>query len=109
MHMTDIPFATTDWSSVTRAEQKGASGVAFWRTVQCGGIRLRMVECLPGFVSDHWCTKGHILLCLEGELLTELDDGQTVVLTRGMSLQVADECEPHRSSTRVGATLFIVD
>ena len=109
MHMTDIPFGTTDWSSVTPTEQKGTSGVAYWRTVQCGGIRVRMVECLPGFVADHWCTKGHILLCLEGELLTELDDGRTFVLTRGMSYQVADDRAPHRSSTRVGAKLFIVD
>lgn len=109
MQLIDIPFGTTDWSSVIPTEQKGASGVAYWRTVQCGGIRVRIVECLPGFVSDHWCTKGHILLCLEGELLTELDDGRTFVLTPGMSFQVADDREPHRSSTRVGAKLFIVD
>lgn len=109
MHMTDIPFGTIDWSSVTPTEQKGTSGVAYWRTVQHGVIRLRMVDCLPGFASDRWCTKGHILLCLEGELLTELNDGRTFVLTRGISLQVADDREPHRSSTRVGAKLFIVD
>ena len=109
MQMTDIPFATIDWSSVPSTEQRGDSGVAYWRTVLCGGIRVRMVECLPGFVSDHWCTKGHILLCLDGELITELDDGRSFILTRGMSFQVADDCEPHRSSTRVGAKLFIVD
>jgi hypothetical protein len=109
MRMTDFPFGTIDWSSVMPTEHKGASGVAYWRTVHCGGIRVRMVECLPGFVSDHSCTKGHILLCLEGELLTELDDGRTFVLAPGMSLQVADDREPHRSSTRAGATLFIVD
>jgi quercetin dioxygenase-like cupin family protein len=109
MQMTDMPFRTIDWSSVAPTEQKGTSGVAYWRTVMCGGIRMRMVECLPGFVSDHWCTKGHILLCLDGELLTELDDGRTFVLSRGMSFQVADDREPHRSSTRDGAKLFIVD
>ena len=109
MQLTDIPFETIDWSSVPPTEQKGTAGVAYWRTVLCGDMRLRMVECLPGFVSDHWCTKGHILLCLEGELLTELDDGRSFVLTRGMSFQVADDQEPHRSSTGVGAKLFIVD
>lgn len=109
MHITGIPFSTTDWSSIERTEQRGTSGVAHWRTVQCGDIRVRMVECLPGFVSDHWCAKGHILLCVEGELSTELHDGRTFVLTRGMSFQVADDHDPHRSSTRVGATLFIVD
>jgi hypothetical protein len=109
MQMIDIPFGTIDWSSVTPTEHKGISGVAYWRTVQCGGIRVRMVECLPGYMADHWCTKGHILLCIEGELLTELEDGRTFVLTPGMSFQVADDREPHRSSTRVGARLFIVD
>jgi len=109
VHMTDIPFGTTDWSSVTPTERKGTSGLAYWRTVQCGGIRVRMVEYTPGYVADHWCTKGHILLCLEGELHTELEDGRTFVLTPGMSYQVADDAEPHRSSTAVGAKLFIVD
>ena len=109
MHMTDIPFGMTDWSSVPPVGWPGASGVAYWRTVQCGGIRVRMVEYTPGYVADHWCTKGHILLCLEGELHTELTDGRTVVLTPGNSYQLADDIEPHRSSTRVGAKLFIVD
>jgi hypothetical protein len=109
MHMADISFGTTDWPSVTPTEHKGTSGLAYWRTVQCGGIRVRMVECTPGYVSDHWCTKGHILLCLEGELHTRLEDGRAFVLTPGMSLQVADDAEPHRSSTPVGARLFIVD
>jgi quercetin dioxygenase-like cupin family protein len=109
MRMTDIPFGTTDWSSVTPVEHEGASGLACWRTVQYGGIRVRMVECTPGYVSDHWCTKGHILLCLEGELHTDLEDGRAFVLTPGMSFQVADDAAPHRSSTPVGARLFIVD
>jgi quercetin dioxygenase-like cupin family protein len=68
-----------------------------------------MVECTPGYVSDHWCVKGHILYCLEGELRTELKDGRTCTLLPGMSYQVADNMEPHRSSTPVGARLFIVD
>jgi hypothetical protein len=107
--MTDIPFGATDWSSVPRVEHRGASGLAYWRTLQWGGIRVRMVEYTPGYVADHWCTKGHILLCLEGELHTELEDGRIFVLTPGMSYQVADGAEPHRSSTALGAKLFIVD
>ena len=109
MRIIDVSFHTTDWSSVTRTEHDGASGRAFWRTVQCGSIRVRMVEYTAGYIANHWCTKGHILLCLEGELHTELQDGRTFVLTRGMSYQLADDAEPHRSSTPVGATLFIVD
>ena len=109
VHITEIPFGTIDWSTVPHTEHKGTSGLAYWRTAQCGAIRVRMVEYTPGYVADHWCTKGHILLCLEGELHTELEDGRTFVLTPGVSYQVADDAEPHRSSTRLGAKLFIVD
>jgi hypothetical protein len=109
MRITDIPFGTTDWSTVPAEEHKGVSGVAYWRTMQFGAVRVRMVEYTPGYEADHWCQKGHVLLCLEGELHTELGDGRTFVLTPGVSYQVADGAEPHRSSTRVGAKLFIVD
>ena len=109
MRITDIPFGTTDWSSITATERGGTSGLAYWRTMLCGDIRVRMVEYTPGYAADHWCTKGHILLCLEGELHTELEDGRTFVLTPGMSYQVADGAEAHRSSTPVGAKLFVVD
>jgi quercetin dioxygenase-like cupin family protein len=109
MQMTGIPFQTTDWSSVERTEHKGETGVAHWRTRNFGGIRVRMVEYSPGYLADHWCSKGHILLCLEGELTTELKDGRKFVLKPGQSYQVADNEEPHRSVTAGGATLFIVD
>jgi quercetin dioxygenase-like cupin family protein len=109
MHMTDIPFATTDWSLVERTEHPGQTGVAYWRTRQCGDIRVRMVEYSPGYLADHWCSKGHVLLVLEGELHTELEDGRTVVLRPGMSYEVADGVLPHRSRTATGAKLFIVD
>jgi len=109
MEMTGLPFGTTDWSKVERTEHRGETGVAYWRTCEFGSIRVRMVEYTPGYVADHWCEKGHILLCLEGELHTELKDGRRVVLKPGMSYQASDGAEPHRSSTPVGATLFIVD
>ena len=109
MEMSAIPFGTTDWSQVPRTEHKGESGQAWWRTRQFGSIRVRMVEYTPGYKADHWCEKGHILLCIEGELHTELADGRTFTLKPGMSYQVADNAEPHRSSTTVGARLFIVD
>lgn len=109
MRIDQIPFGTTDWNLVERTEHKGDSGVAYWRTRQFGDIRVRMVEYTPGYLADHWCQKGHILLCLEGELHTELADGRNFVLTAGMSYQVADNAEAHRSSTKSGARLFIVD
>jgi quercetin dioxygenase-like cupin family protein len=109
MQMAGIPFGTTDWSSIEPTEHQGQTGVAHWRTQTFGGIRVRLVEYSPGYLADHWCTKGHILLCLEGELHTELEDGRTFILKPGNSYQVADNAEPHRSSTATGATLFVVD
>ena len=109
MKMSDIPFCTTDWTDVERTDHPGTTGSAQWRTRHFGGIRVRMVEYTPGYLADHWCGKGHILLCLEGELHTELEDGRTFLLKAGMSYQVADQAEAHRSSTTTGARLFIVD
>jgi hypothetical protein len=109
MQISSIPFGTTDWSAVERTEHKGETGVAHWRTRNFGDIRVRLVEYSPGYLADHWCVKGHILLCLEGELRTELADGREFVLTPGVSYQVGDNAEAHRSSTKVGAKLFIVD
>jgi quercetin dioxygenase-like cupin family protein len=109
MHMTGIPFGTTDWSLVERTEHPGERGTAWRRSREFAGIRVRMVEYSPGYLADHWCSKGHILLCLEGELLTELEDGRRFTLKPGMSYQVADGAEAHRSSTVTGAKLFLVD
>jgi quercetin dioxygenase-like cupin family protein len=109
MQMNDIPFATTDWSDVERTEHKGETGTAWWRTRNFGNIRVRMVEYTPGYLADHWCSKGHVLFCLEGELCTELEDGRKYILKPGMSYQVADNAEAHRSSTAIGAKLFVVD
>ncbi len=118
MHIRDIPFNMVDWSTVETTEHPGelvdgVRGHALWRTRHFGPaedrVRVRMVEYSPGYLADHWCEKGHFLLCLEGRLDTELADGRRVTLTPGMSYQVADGAEPHRSSTATGAKLFIVD
>jgi hypothetical protein len=109
MRLTGTPFTLTDWASVEPTEHPGDTGVARWRTAQLGDVRVRVVEYSPGYLADHWCSKGHVVLCLEGELHTELADGRTVVLRPGMSYQVADDAAPHRSSTATGARLFIVD
>jgi hypothetical protein len=109
MKLSNIPFGTTDWAGVASTEHAGETGTAVWRTREFGGLRVRMVDYSPGYLADHWCSKGHILLCLQGELHTELRDGRTFRLTPGMSYQVADGAEPHRSRTEAGARLFIVD
>lgn len=107
--MDPFPWEVTDWSRVEPVEHRGETGVARWRTRTFGEIRVRMVEYSAGYTADHWCHKGHVLLCLAGELETELADGRRFVLTPGISYQVADEAEAHRSRTERGATLFIVD
>lgn len=109
MHIERIPFHTIDWSQIEQTVHQGVTGQALWRTINVGDIRVRMVDYSPGYLADHWCTKGHILLVLDGELITELQDGRTFTLKAGMSYQVADGAEPHRSHTTNGAKLFIVD
>jgi quercetin dioxygenase-like cupin family protein len=113
MRMSDIPFCTTDWSTVEPEYFAGEQGQAIWRTRRFGPpenqIRVRMVEYTPGYISDHWCEKGHVILCLEGELETTLADGRVMPLRAGMSYQVADGAEAHRSRAPKGARLFIVD
>jgi quercetin dioxygenase-like cupin family protein len=109
MEINNLPFGTTNWSEVERTEHSGDTGIAYWQTKKFGDIRVRMVEYSAGYLADHWCSKGHILLCLEGQLETELEDGRRFTLTPGMSYQVADNAEAHRSSTEHGAKLFVVD
>jgi uncharacterized cupin superfamily protein len=110
MKIPALPFTVTDWSQVAAITHAGESGQAFWRTLNIGDVRVRMVEYTPGYLADHWCDRGHVLYVLEGELITELRDGRSFTLRAGMSYQVSDFGDAaHRSSTRTGAKLFIVD
>lgn len=109
MDMPAFPFQMTDWALVPATVHPGESGHATWRTQSFGAIRVRMVEYSPGYLADHWCLKGHVLFVVDGELKTELADGREVTLTAGCSYQVGDDAMAHRSSTAVGARLFIVD
>jgi quercetin dioxygenase-like cupin family protein len=108
MRILDVPFSTVDWSSVPPAEHVGDSGASTWRTVETGNVRVRMVTYSPGYVADHWCERGHVVLVLDGAMLTELKDGRIFKLRSGMSYSVADG-QAHRSRTDGGARLFIVD
>jgi quercetin dioxygenase-like cupin family protein len=109
MQMKSIPFGITDWATIKAETIKGETGTVTSKTCQFGDIRVRMVEYSPGYKADHWCSKGHILLCLEGEMHTETKDGRIQVLRPGVSYQVADNDVAHRSYTAEGAKLFIVD
>lgn len=109
MNIPSFSFQTLDWSSVPKEEHKGETGVAYWQIKMMNEIRIRMVEYSPGYKSDHWCNKGHVLHCLEGEMYTKLKDGRMMKLTAGMTYFVGDNNEAHQSSTLTGCKLFIVD
>jgi hypothetical protein len=107
--MSNIPFQSIDWNSIKKTEHEGATGIAYWQTVQFDGLRIRIVEYSKGYFADHWCQKGHIVHCLEGEFISELEDGEKFTLTAGMSYVVSDDLSSHRSSTVNGVKLLIVD
>jgi hypothetical protein len=105
----NIPFQSTDWVNIPVTEHKGETGIAFWKTMQFGDLRIRMVEYSEDYLADHWCTKGHIIYCIEGEMVTELSDGREFLLKKGMTYQVSDELSSHRTKTKGGVKLLIID
>ena len=109
MNIASFPFQTINWSSIPKEEYKGETGMAYWQIQQMNDIRVRMVEYTPGYLADHWCNKGHIILCIEGEMNTELRDGRIMKLTKGMCYFTGDNNEAHRTSSATGCKLFIVD
>ena len=109
MEIAPFAFHTTLWDTVEKTYHQGETGQATWQTIMLGDIRIRKVEYSAGYLADHWCSKGHVILCLEGEMRTELQDGRIFTLSAGMTYQVGDGSDAHRSSTEGGCKLFIVD
>lgn len=109
MNNNNIPFKIIDWSDIPKTEHKGETGIAYWQTLQLPGLRIRLVEYSKGYVADHWCTKGHIVQCLEGDFVSELNDGEKFILSKGMTYVVTDDLSSHRSSTVNGVKLLIID
>jgi len=105
----NIPFQSIDWSTIQKTEYKGESGTAFWQTVQFHGLRIRLVEYSKGYMADHWCEKGHIVHCMEGEFVSELQNGEKFTLTQGMTYVVSDNLSSHRSCTKNGVKVMIID
>jgi hypothetical protein len=102
-------MSITDWAQIAATKHPGETGYALWKTQNFGDIRVRMVEYSPGYAADHWCSKGHLILCLSGALDIKLGDGAQLALKPGQSYHVGDGDPPHSSSTAIGAKLFIVD
>jgi len=105
----NIPFQTINWESVPRTEYSGTTGTAYWQTMQFDGLRVRIVEYSKNYEADHWCEKGHIVYCLKGEVINELQDGTLSTLKEGMSYIVSDDLSSHRSITKEGVQLLIID
>lgn len=109
MDTKNIPFQAIDWSLIPKTRHPGETGEAYWQTLQFSGLRVRIVEYSPGYLADHWCAKGHIVHCLEGEFTSEMSDGTSFVLSKGMTYVVSDDLSSHRSVTAGGVKLLIVD
>ncbi len=105
----NIPFQTIDWSSIPRVQYPGESGSAYWQTIEFPGLRIRKVDYSPGYIADHWCQKGHIVHCLEGEVVSELKDGREFRMKAGSTYVVSDGLSSHRSVTKSGVKLLIID
>jgi len=105
----NVDFQTCDWASVPETEHAAETGCAYWKTQLYGDVRVRMVRYSAGYLADHWCRRGHVLLVLTGTLITDLGDGRTMTLQAGQSYTVADDASSHRSRSATGASLFIVD
>ena len=105
----NIFFQTIDWDTITKTEHTGEKGVAYWKTKQFEGLRIRIVEYSEGYIADHWCKKGHIVHCLEGEFTSEMNDGNEFKLSTGMTYVVSDDLSSHRSVTKSGVKLLIID
>lgn len=104
-----IPFTAIDWSTIPKEEHSGETGTSFWQVVQNPGLRIRIVEYSAGYIADHWCRKGHIVHCLEGEFISEMENSEPVLMKQGMTYVVSDELSSHRSVTEKGVKLLIVD
>jgi len=107
--MSNIPFHTIDWSTIEKTHHAGETGHATWQTIQYPGLRIRLVKYSAGYKADHWCTKGHIVYCLQGEFTSKLASGEEHRLTQGMSYVVSDDASSHLSVTEDGVTLLIID
>lgn len=106
---TNIAFQVFDLESIPKTEHNGETGTAYWQTAQFDGLRIRIVEYSKGYLADHWCNKGHIVHCLEGQFISELENGEKFSLHKGMTYIVSDDLSSHRSFTENGVKLLIID
>ena len=110
MQINSAPYTGIDWDEVPITKHAGESGFVYRRTCETGNVRLRLAEYSPGYKAEHWCCRGHVIHLLDGEIIYKFKDGSEIKLAKGMSCCFSDSQEiPHKSSTRNGAFLLIVD
>ncbi|MBN2206315.1 MAG: DHCW motif cupin fold protein [Candidatus Aminicenantes bacterium] len=110
MAIANVPFTLTDWTGLPRVEHKGETGTSTWKTVDAGGVRVRVVEYSPRYKADHWCGRGHILLVLDGELEIIVQGGGAHILKPGTGFVAGDDpTRPHLVLSSKGARVYIVD
>ncbi len=109
MKFGNVPFTVTDWTKLSSVGIRGERGKAVSKELNQGSARVRLVDYSADYKSDHWCTKGHIVLVLEGDLTIELNDGMSYELEGDMSLQVGDDVVPHLVRSKGGARVIIFD
>ena len=104
-----FPFQVIDLCDFSKVEHKGETGTTYWQTFESHGLRIRIVEYSAGYLADHWCKKGHVVHCLDGEFVSELINGEKYTLTKGMTYLVSDNLSTHRSISADGVKLLIID
>jgi quercetin dioxygenase-like cupin family protein len=107
--LSNILFQTIDWDNIEKIVHPGETGTSTWKMLQFDKLRVRIVEYSAGYLADHWCQKGHIVHCLEGEFKSELETGETYILSKGMTYIVSDNLSSHRSISKNGVKLLIID
>ncbi len=105
----NIPFQIIDWTKINATHHGGKTGSAVWNTLDLPGLRIRIVTYSKGYIADHWCQKGHIVHCLEGEFITEHENGERYTLKEGMTYIVSDDLSSHRSVAENQVKLLIID
>jgi quercetin dioxygenase-like cupin family protein len=106
----NFPVGTIDWPKVPAVVQAGETGIATSRTVNLSDVTLRLVEYSAGYKADHWCTKGHILYVVSGNVVIEYDNEKRTNLSSGMSWHAPEGASTaHLLRCERAATVFIID
>lgn len=103
-------FQTTDWQNLPATQHVGETGFVLMKTVWLDHIKIRQIKYSANYKADHWCSKGHIIYCLNGEYELHLKDGSIHKFSQGMGYQTFDNAEnPHMAVSKNGCLLFVVD